>query len=82
MKTYYLQKLKPKPTMTGIKDLQMKITAVETINLQEYPNLLWIKIYTDEGLIGLGETFYGVSPVIAMYMKLVLPISSEKIPLK
>ena len=37
----------------------MKITAVETIRLGEFPNLLWVHIHTDQGLIGLGETFFG-----------------------
>ena len=37
----------------------MKITAVETLRPQEFPNLLWVLIHTDEGLTGLGETFYG-----------------------
>lgn len=36
----------------------MKITAVETIRLEEFPNLLWVKVHTDEGLVGLGETFF------------------------
>ena len=43
----------------------MKITAVETIQLGEFPNLLWVQIHTDEGLVGLGETFYAVTPVAA-----------------
>lgn len=43
----------------------MKITAVETIQLAEFPNLLWVQIHTDEGLAGLGETFYAVAPVAA-----------------
>jgi L-alanine-DL-glutamate epimerase-like enolase superfamily enzyme len=42
----------------------MKITAVETITLEEFPNLLWVQVHTDEGLIGLGETFYAVAPVV------------------
>ena len=33
----------------------MKITAVETINLAEFPNVLWVQIHTDEGIVGLGE---------------------------
>lgn len=37
----------------------MKITAIETIRVEEFPNLLWVHVHTDEGLIGLGETFYG-----------------------
>lgn len=37
----------------------MKITAIETIRSSEHPNLLWVQLVTDEGLVGLGETFYG-----------------------
>jgi galactonate dehydratase len=43
----------------------MKITALETLTLGEYPNLLWVQVHTDEGLVGLGETFYAVAPVAA-----------------
>jgi L-alanine-DL-glutamate epimerase-like enolase superfamily enzyme len=37
----------------------MKVTALETIRSAEHPNLLWVQVVTDEGLVGLGETFYG-----------------------
>ena len=37
----------------------MKITAIDTIRLEEFPNLLWVQVHTDEGLVGLGETFMG-----------------------
>jgi L-alanine-DL-glutamate epimerase-like enolase superfamily enzyme len=43
----------------------MRITAIETIQLDEFPNLLWVHVHTDEGLIGLGETFFGPSAVAA-----------------
>ncbi len=43
----------------------MKITAIETIRLKERPNLLWLQVYTDEGLVGLGETFFGAQTVEA-----------------
>lgn len=36
----------------------MKITRLETIRSSEHPNLLWLRIHTDNGLTGLGETFY------------------------
>jgi L-alanine-DL-glutamate epimerase-like enolase superfamily enzyme len=36
----------------------MKITALETIRIDEFPNLLWLQVRTDEGVSGLGETFY------------------------
>ena len=41
----------------------MKITAIETIGLAEFPNLLWVQIHTDAGIVGLGETFYGAQSV-------------------
>jgi galactonate dehydratase len=37
----------------------MKITRVETIETPTYPNLLWLQLHTDDGLVGLGETFFG-----------------------
>jgi L-alanine-DL-glutamate epimerase-like enolase superfamily enzyme len=37
----------------------MKITALETIWLEEFPNLLWLEVQTDGGITGLGETFFG-----------------------
>ncbi len=43
----------------------MKITGFETIRLGEFPNLLWLHIHTDEGLVGLGETFFGPRAVEA-----------------
>ncbi|PYV45172.1 MAG: dehydratase [Acidobacteria bacterium] len=36
----------------------MKITKVETIKYALQPNILWVRIHTDNGLIGLGETYY------------------------
>jgi L-alanine-DL-glutamate epimerase-like enolase superfamily enzyme len=36
----------------------MKITAFETVRLAEFANLLWLKVHTDEGIVGLGETFF------------------------
>lgn len=36
----------------------MKITALETIRIEEFANLLWLQVHTSEGIIGLGETFF------------------------
>ena len=41
----------------------MKVTALETVRLDEYPNLIWVLVHTDEGLTGLGETFFGARAV-------------------
>ena len=35
----------------------MKISAVETILSDTYPNGIWVRLETDEGLVGVGETF-------------------------
>ena len=41
----------------------MKITAIETIRAEDFPNILWVWVHTDEGLVGLGETFLGAATV-------------------
>lgn len=37
----------------------MKITAVETVRLTERPSLIWVLVHTDEGVTGLGESWFG-----------------------
>jgi hypothetical protein len=27
----------------------MKITAIETVRIEEFPNLLWVQVSTDDG---------------------------------
>lgn len=39
----------------------MKIQAVETLRLGDHPNLLWVRVITDDGLTGLGETYFGAA---------------------
>ena len=36
----------------------MKITKLETIHLDGYPNILFVAVHTDAGLIGYSDTFY------------------------
>ena len=36
----------------------MKITALETINVGAYPNITFVQVHTDDGLVGLGDTFH------------------------
>lgn len=43
----------------------MKITSVETVQIGAFPNLLYVRLHTDEGLVGLGETFSGAAAVAA-----------------
>ena len=66
--------LAPIPAQNS-KGHSLKVTALETIRSAEHPNLLWVQVQTDEGLVGLGETFYGpaaaeghVHGIIAPYL--------------
>ncbi len=43
----------------------MKITSIETLRTEEFANVLWVRVHTDAGPIGLGETFYGAGAVEA-----------------
>ncbi len=52
----------------------MKITSVETLRPAEHPNICWVRIHTDEGISGLGETFYGASAVEAHIHEIAAPL--------
>lgn len=43
----------------------MKITALETLILKEFNNVTWVRVHTDEGIYGIGETYYGSGAVSA-----------------
>ena len=51
----------------------MKVTAIETIRLEEFPNLLWVQVHSDQGLTGLGETYFGPGAVEAQIHDFVAP---------
>src|SRR5207237_949908 len=46
---------------------RMKITKLETLRLEECPNLLWLRVHSDEGIIGLGET-HRAAPAVEEYV--------------
>ena len=52
----------------------MKIRAIETIRIDEFPNLLWVHVCTDDGIVGLGETFYGPGAAEAHIHETIAPI--------
>ena len=60
----------------------MKITALETIQLPHLNNILWLHVHTDEGLIGLGETFRGEDAVATYLHKDVAPLLIGRNPLE
>jgi L-alanine-DL-glutamate epimerase-like enolase superfamily enzyme len=43
----------------------MRITKIETIQLKEHPQVLWVQVYTDGDIVGLGETYYAPAVVAA-----------------
>ena len=59
----------------------MKITAVETIQIEEFSNFLWLRIETDEGLVGLGETARNAFATAAYVHETAAPYLLGKSPL-
>ena len=57
----------------------MRVTAIETIHVEAYPNITFVEVHTDEGLVGLGETFRTPKAIAAQIHETVAPISSGKI---
>lgn len=43
----------------------MKIERVDTLILDEFPNLLWVRLTADDGTQGVGEIFYGARAAAA-----------------
>ena len=43
----------------------MKITSVETLRLKRHGNLVWVRLHTDEGVTGLGESWFGAETIEA-----------------
>ncbi len=60
----------------------MKITALETVRLERHPTVLWVEVHTDEGLVGLGETFRDAESVATYLHAAVAPILIGADPLQ
>lgn len=58
----------------------MKITAVSTLSVAEFPNLCWISLETDAGHVGTGETFFGPAAVAAYVHESAAPYLLGKDP--
>lgn len=35
-----------------------RIQSIQTVRYQSQPNILWVRVHADNGMVGLGETFY------------------------
>ena len=60
----------------------MRIQTLETLRVGEFPNLLWLRVHTDEGLVGLGETSYAAQSVETYVHEYVAPRVLGRDPLE
>jgi len=60
----------------------MKINRLETLRLGEFPNLVWLRVHTDQGVAGLGETSYAAQSVEAYLHEYVAPRVLGRDPLE
>ena len=60
----------------------LKVTAIETLRLQDFGNLIWVKVHCNEGFYGLGESFMWPSPVEAHIHDTIAPYLLGKNPLQ
>ena len=60
----------------------MKITALETLRLEEFGNIVFVRLHTDESVVGLGETFMGPKAVEAYLHETVAPKVLGRDPLQ
>jgi len=60
----------------------MKITTVETVQHDSFPNLVHVRLSTDDGLVGTGETFYGTDAVVAQVHAVAAPALLGQDPLR
>ena len=60
----------------------MKIVGLETIRVAEHANLIWVRVHTDDGIVGLGETFFGARAVEAFIHETAAPLLLGRNPLE
>ncbi len=60
----------------------MKIVELRTLRPRRNPNLLYVEVVTDQGLVGLGETFFGARAVEAYVHETAAPILLGADPLR
>ncbi len=58
----------------------MKVTGVQTVQTPKYSNILWVQILTDEGPVGLGETFRNPEAIVSYIHETCAPYLIGKDP--
>ncbi len=59
----------------------MKINRIETITCSTYGDVIWVQVHTDEGLVGLGETWAGSDSVVGYIHQNIAPYLLGQDPL-
>jgi galactonate dehydratase len=59
----------------------MRITAIETVQVAEFGNMVWVEVQSDEGLVGLGETFRNPEATVAYIHETAAPYLLGQDPL-
>jgi galactonate dehydratase len=60
----------------------MRITAIDTIQVEEWPHLIWVRVHTDAGLVGLGETCFHADAVAGYVHQVAAPYLVGQDPLR
>lgn len=60
----------------------MKITSIRTVHFATYPNMTFLEIETDSGIVGLGETYYTPRTVTAYIEEVLAPMLCQSDPLQ
>ncbi|RIK37817.1 MAG: dehydratase [Chloroflexi bacterium] len=60
----------------------MKIQQIRTINFTTYPNITFLEVVTDSGIVGLGETYYTPRSVAAYIEEVLAPMLLDADPLQ
>ena len=58
----------------------MRIKALETVHLAEFSNILFVRVLTDAGLEGLGETYYTPQTTTAFVHEVLAPLMLGRDP--
>lgn len=60
----------------------MKITQIRTVNFVTFPNITFLELHTDAGIVGLGETYYTPRSVAAYLEEVLAPMLLDADPLQ
>jgi galactonate dehydratase len=59
----------------------MKITKIETVHIKQFSAATWVRVHTDAGIIGLGETWFGPRSVSGAVHEMFSPLLIGQDPL-